>query len=304
MPGVSSRGPVSAADGFGKVHLKFKVKQKRTHYLGAFLYTTFFILMFFVFGWKRPYLKDNILIPVVRSGFGLVENLIGFYGRIGSNNIVPRNQNGIAFISGHSLLSVLSKQGYIHSVDRFVQMELYRRTVQGRLSELLGKRSIEVDKLSLSLNFIKSAQSDYDLLDNSDKEVLNAYCEGVNKYISELTSVPSWLLPLEYATVFETSFTTLQPLVIDEWQPIHSLAIIRLLAYEWSSGWEDQVIALLAEADGRAAPITVEKGGHLLPSLGGHVFAVSGKHTLSGGALLAGSSQSQVCTPALFSHFV
>lgn len=294
MPGVSSRGPVSAADGFGKVYLKFRVKQKRTHYLGAFIYTMFFILMFFVFGWKRPYLKDNILIPVVRNGFGLAENLIGLYGQMGSNNYVSRNKNGVAFISGSSLLSVLSKQGYIHSVDRFVQMELYRRTVQGRLSELFGKRSIEVDKLSLSLNFLKSAQSDFDLLDNDDKEVLNAYCEGVNKYISELTSLPSWSLPLEFATIFETSITTMQPLTIDEWQPIHSLAIIRLMSYEWSSGWEDQVIALLAKKVNGRTPHNDRSESHLLPSLGGHAFAVSGKHTASGGALLTISSQSQV----------
>ena len=48
--------------------------------------------------------------------------------------------------------------GYAHAQDRLWQMTVLRRTVQGRLSEVFGTRTVEVDSLLRRLDLYRLAQ--------------------------------------------------------------------------------------------------------------------------------------------------
>ena len=51
-------------------------------------------------------------------------------------------------------------QGYVHSQDRFWQMEIYRRIGQGTLAAAFGKDALNTDRLTRTLGFNRLAKSE------------------------------------------------------------------------------------------------------------------------------------------------
>ena len=56
----------------------------------------------------------------------------------------------------------LYTQGFGHAQDRMWQMEKQRRMVSGRLSEIFGKKAVNMDKFSLTIGYRKVAQETWD----------------------------------------------------------------------------------------------------------------------------------------------
>lgn len=77
--------------------------------------------------------------------------------------------------------------GYVHAQDRLFQMEMLRRAAGGRLSEILGKDLLPVDKLfrTLSLNvFAKEHARKFLGSDSSDfQKAALSYQKGINQFI-------------------------------------------------------------------------------------------------------------------------
>lgn len=285
MPGVSSRGPVSAADGFGKVYLKFRPVKKRSWLRtlsGVTVYVSFCCLMAFSVGWSRPSIRENILIPIVHCTIYLA-NLVTF-----------RPGHSLKQPVGEQLITVLTAQGYEHAVNNFVQMEIRRRTAYGKMSELFGEEVADIDMASIAMDFSGIAQRDYESLTEEDKSLLKAYSAGVNEHINEILTASPWTLPLDYAAAFSRDRAAIP---IDRWSPVHTLAVMRLVSYQWSTGWEDVVLARLnkytnVDTDTRAAT-----SPNFVPSIGGSAFVVAGGGTAHGGAVLGSSVESLVSKP-------
>jgi len=57
--------------------------------------------------------------------------------------------------------------------------------VGSRLSELLGEKTLDIDKFHLSIGVRKSAQDtwDSDFISDEDKSYLQAYADGINDYL-------------------------------------------------------------------------------------------------------------------------
>ncbi|HVT38283.1 MAG TPA: penicillin acylase family protein [Gemmatimonadaceae bacterium] len=87
--------------------------------------------------------------------------------------------------------------GYVHARDRLFQMEIQTRAVAGTLSELLGTRTLEVDREARAQGLAWSAERAFRELDpNSDAvRAARAYADGVNTFIEGMTSGD---YPLEY----------------------------------------------------------------------------------------------------------
>lgn len=88
-------------------------------------------------------------------------------------------------------------QGYCVARDRLWQMDFVSRVAAGRLSEVMGKRTLELDRfrrrIGLTLaaeNMIRAASADRELY-----EVLEAYRDGVNAWIATLDERS---LPVEF----------------------------------------------------------------------------------------------------------
>ncbi|MBT4791483.1 MAG: penicillin acylase family protein, partial [Halobacteriovoraceae bacterium] len=103
---------------------------------------------------------------------------------------------GVPHIEGESAEDVYRVLGFIMASDRLFQMDLMRRLVNGRLSEVFGDKTLEADILLRKLRFKKVAQ---DFWKNKQATLtpqlvsqLNAYLEGIHYFIDHQA------LPIEF----------------------------------------------------------------------------------------------------------
>ena len=80
--------------------------------------------------------------------------------------------------------------GFAHAQERFFQMDLYRRNAAGELSELFGKRALEVDKERRLHRFRDRAEIAFAALPKAHQQLLQRYTAGVNAGLKKLTVPP------------------------------------------------------------------------------------------------------------------
>lgn len=80
--------------------------------------------------------------------------------------------------------------GWLHASERLFQMELIRRMVYGELSELLGATTYAVDYRQRQLGFARFAAAHEASLTTENRDWLQAYCQGINSWISEKSVLP------------------------------------------------------------------------------------------------------------------
>ncbi len=111
--------------------------------------------------------------------------------------------------------------GLVHAQDRLWQMELNRRSAQGRLSALLGARTVEVDRLVKTLDLYGLAARSLEAQSPETRAALDAYSEGVNAWIRHVNAEALG----RGAPEFFVFGAELSP-----WTPADSLAIIKMMA--------------------------------------------------------------------------
>jgi len=114
--------------------------------------------------------------------------------------------------------------GFIHAQQRLWQMTLVQLASEGRFAEFFGKDLIEIDSYQRMLGFWRMAKKMEAKLTERERKVLQAYSDGINYWTKENESN----LPIEF------SLTGMKPIL---WTPTHSLALIRLLAWELNVSW-------------------------------------------------------------------
>ncbi len=94
---------------------------------------------------------------------------------------------GVPHIYGKDQEDIFRSLGYVHAQERLFQMELIRRVGAGRLSELFGSATIDVDKFFRMLGLAQHAEwSATEFLKDQNKPFFKnamAYIDGVNQYI-------------------------------------------------------------------------------------------------------------------------
>ena len=139
---------------------------------------------------------------------------------------IVRNTHNVPHIFGQADVDVFFGLGFAHAQDRLWQMQMLRRTAQGRLSEMFGRRTLRVDELMRRLDIYTLARESVEAQDAPTRAALQAYADGVNAWLS-LTAdrargrgAPEFFL-----------FNAETPL----WQPADSLAILKLMAVQLNS---------------------------------------------------------------------
>ncbi|MFL5726935.1 MAG: penicillin acylase family protein [Chloroflexota bacterium] len=102
---------------------------------------------------------------------------------LGSSVTVLRDANGVVNIEADTPHDLFLAQGYVHAQERLWQMEVWRHTSSGRLSELFGASTLAEDKFIRTLGWRRAAERDLAALDEAPRAALDAYAEGVNAYI-------------------------------------------------------------------------------------------------------------------------
>ena len=146
---------------------------------------------------------------------------------------IVRDTADVPHIFGATDQDVFFALGYAHAQDRLWQMIMLRRTAQGRLSELFGARTFQIDSLLRRFDLYDLAVKSVDAQDAETKLALEAYSAGVNAWLTRVNTdalgrgAPEmWL--------FNQS--------IAPWQPADSIAIIKLMALQLSSHLQNEVL--------------------------------------------------------------
>ncbi|MDW7739090.1 MAG: penicillin acylase family protein [Bacillota bacterium] len=98
---------------------------------------------------------------------------------------IYRDQYGVPHIIAASMEDLFFAQGYAQAQDRLWQMDMSRRGVGGKLSEILGEEFIETDLFTLTVGFYRAAEKNYQLFDPETLALFEAYSAGVNAFIEE-----------------------------------------------------------------------------------------------------------------------
>jgi penicillin amidase len=141
---------------------------------------------------------------------------------------VERDQWGVPHIRAASLEDLAEAQGYVMAQDRLWQMDLLRRVARGQLSEILGSRTLLIDKEFLTNGFARAAERDVTLLDAESRKVMDAYARGVNQFIEQHKKN----LPLEF------SLLHYEP---KPWLPSDTLAISGYMYRTLTDTWEREL---------------------------------------------------------------
>ena len=146
---------------------------------------------------------------------------------------IVRNNSDVPHIFATTDNDAYYALGFAHAQDRLWQMTLLRRTVQGRLSEMFGEKTLKTDELMHRLDLYNLALSSVAAQDDYTKAALQAYSAGVNAWIEEVNKnalgrgAPEFFL-------FSSQ--------IDAWAPADSIAIIKLMALQLSSHLDSEVL--------------------------------------------------------------
>ena len=198
--------------------------------------------------------------------------------------------------------------GFVHGQDRLFQMDLHRRVVSGRLSEISGTDGLPVDRFMRTIGMRRAAEREEAALDPDVRALVESYCAGINAAAEAATALPAEM--------------QLMRLECEPFRPADCLAGAKLFAFGMSTNWERELLrADLARELGeeKAArldptyptgnPIAMRPGegfsgdalalaeqidrvrdliGMPAEATGSNNWAVSGKRSASGHPLIAG----------------
>ncbi|MHA1231288.1 MAG: penicillin acylase family protein [Candidatus Helarchaeota archaeon] len=158
--------------------------------------------------------------------------------------IVYRDELGIPHIFTSTYDDLAYIVGYLQATDRLFAMDMQRRLISGRLSEILGHDALEQDKFMRLFGFERNGRELWEKIladSQSDPELkeiisgLEAYCDGVNRYIDEI--IP-YKLPLEFL------YLGVKP---EYWTPIDVMALLKFQSYALSFNEYDILMTLLKD---------------------------------------------------------
>jgi penicillin amidase len=156
---------------------------------------------------------------------------------------IVRNTSAVPHIFGETDADVFYGLGLAHAQDRLWQMLMMRRTAQGRLSELFGEPTLQIDDLLRRFDVYQLATESVDVLDPETVAALEAYADGVNAWLR--------LIGEEALGRGAPELFLFTP-EIAPWRPADSVAVTFMMALQLADHHEEEVLrarALLALDD-------------------------------------------------------
>lgn len=112
---------------------------------------------------------------------------------------IERDPYGVPHIYGATLRDVSVGGGYAAAEDRLFQLVLFARASQGRVSEIFGSLTVDMDLRTRLLGYTEAERAArFARYPDEVRDQVEAYVEGINERISEVRTEPS-LLPVEFS---------------------------------------------------------------------------------------------------------
>jgi penicillin amidase len=115
---------------------------------------------------------------------------------LGAPAKVDSDDLGVPAIAAARREDALRVLGYLHARDRLFQMELLRRKSAGRLAEWFGEVALPMDRQQRVYQFERVARSVVAALPTAQKQALDAYVAGVNRFLEQAEQLPPEFLAL------------------------------------------------------------------------------------------------------------
>jgi len=247
----------------------------------------------------QPKLKGDVAVDGLSAGVTIV-----------------RDAHGVPHIFGETDADVYFALGYAHAQDRYFQMDLARRLVLGRLSELFGERAVTSDARARIRGDHLMAQAQLDNLSPDARAAIDAYAAGVNARLAEGVPAPEYAVlrqPVEGWSALDTAAMTVllaNDLVAGLGDEIASAELRDQLSPEqieqFLTGFPDWAPTTLKDIDvaaatgaGSAAPLD---GARAEPDIspGSNAWIVSGDRTGTGAPLLANDPHLGLSAPSIW----
>ncbi len=147
---------------------------------------------------------------------------------LGESIVINFDEADIPHIKAKSQADAYFALGYLHATERSWQLEMNRRIASGRLSEILGKDTVNIDRFVRTLGVKRAAERQFDRYPVVAKRLLQSYADGVNAGNAQL----GWALPIEYF------LTGSKP---GHWSPTDSVAWMLMMAYDLGGNWHKEL---------------------------------------------------------------
>lgn len=126
---------------------------------------------------------------------------------------------GVSHIYADDPYSLWFANGYVQARDRLFQMDILRQVGYGESARHLGDGQLGLDfEIHRELYTREELQAQLDAAPEEGREVLQAFADGVNRFMLEAPARDQW--PAEFAAVGR---------VPPPWQPLDSVALINYL---------------------------------------------------------------------------
>ena len=148
---------------------------------------------------------------------------------------VDTNNYGIPLIHATNRMDAIRVLGFVTARDRLFQMDVMRRKSAGRLAEIFGERVVNSDMQSRTYGFNHKAKEVLLKLPALHRQYLEAYAEGVNRYLKQ-----------DITLLFEFKILGYQP---EPWQAEDCLLIVFGM-FENLTAWSERserMLSIMAE---------------------------------------------------------
>lgn len=184
---------------------------------------------------------------------------------------IVRDNANVPHIFGETDTDVFHGLGFAHAQDRLWQMMMLRRTAQGRLSELFGAATVDIDSFIRRLDIYRLSVQSVEALDAPTRAALEAYAAGVNARFDQINTEALGRGAPEM-------FLFNAPLA--PWRPADSIVIAKLMGLQLAGQMEDEVLrarmSLALEDPARLADILPDVPGPGIASLPEYASLVPG----------------------------
>jgi penicillin amidase len=155
---------------------------------------------------------------------------------------IELDENLIPHISAETEADVFQGQGFITAKHRLWQMDFQNLAASGRLSEVIGPKTFEMDKFQRRFGVSESARkSGKEMMRNpTTRNALEAYTEGINQAIEDW---PSRQLPIEFKIL------DYKP---ELWKPENTGLLLKRMAFTLSGNSDDKAMNAIMEAFGKS----------------------------------------------------
>ena len=186
---------------------------------------------------KFLYMVTILVVVILAFAYGVGLYLKGFFPKVRGEEIVDvsapveilRDRWGIPHIYAKNLPDLFFAQGYVQAQDRLFQMDMFRRVAEGRLSEIVGEKAIELDRVWRAMRFKETAKAMVEELQPLQREYLDAYCRGVNAAIKANPKTLEFkILKMEF----------------EPWRPENVIEILLMNSWLLSENFHQELAAL------------------------------------------------------------